>query len=101
MHVPEGQRLIRCFVHGKNFPGAILALPYSFGFYTTRYIAAVDAQAAEMAVLESLRNEPALQLPADMEKPTDARVYFESIDAVPNDTPPVPNAGFTFYQMDT
>jgi hypothetical protein len=63
MHVPEGQKLFRCFIHGKNFPGAILSLPYDFGFYTTRYIAAVDAEAAEMTVLEALRNEPTLQVP--------------------------------------
>lgn len=101
MHVPEGLRLFRCFVHGENFPGAILSLPYAFGFYTTRYIAAVDAKAAEMAVLELLRNEPTLQMPPDLEKPTEARVFFERIEEVPNDTPPVPNAGFSFYQMDT
>ena len=101
IHVPEGQRLFRCFVHGENFPGEMLSLPYSIGFYTTRYIAAADAEAAEMAVLSLLREDPSLQLPQGLEKPKDARVYFERIEEVPNDTPPIPNGGFTFYQMGT
>src|SRR5687767_16037763 len=99
IHVPEGQRLFRCFVQGENFPGEMLSLPYSIGFYTTRYIAATDAEAAEMAVLSLLREDPSLQLPHGLEKPKDARVYFERIEEVPNDTPPIPNSGFTFYQI--
>jgi hypothetical protein len=101
IHVPEGQRLFRCFVHGENFPGEMLSLPYSIGFYTTRYIAATDAEAAELAVLARLREDPSLQLPLGLEKSKEARVYFERIEVVPNDTAPVPNAGFTFYQMGT
>jgi hypothetical protein len=101
IHVPDGQRLFRCFVHGENFPGEMLSLPYSIGFYTTRYIAAEDAEAAEMAVLSLLREDPSLQLPHGVEKPKDARVHFERIEEVPNDTPPIPNGGFTFYQMGT
>ena len=99
--MPEGQRLFRCSVHGENFPGAILSVSCSIGFYTTRYIAAENAEAAEMAVLEILKKDPALQLPPGVEKPADARVYFEEIEELPSDTRPTSNSGFSFYEMDT
>jgi hypothetical protein len=79
----------------------MLSLPHAVGFYTTRYIAAVDAKAAEMAALEMLRVDPALQLPPGVEKSADARVYFERIEEVPMATPPLPNEGFSFYEMNT
>jgi hypothetical protein len=101
VHVPDGQRLFRCLVHGENFPGEMLSLEHRVGFYTTRYVAAEDAQAAEMLVLAVLKADSSLQLPEGVAKPVDARVYFEKIEEVPNDTPPVPNAGFTFYAMGT
>lgn len=78
----------------------MLSLPYDVGFYTTRYIAAPDAGAAEVAVLAMLRADPSLQLPAGIEKSKAARVYFDRIEVVPADTPPVPNSGFTFFQME-
>ncbi|MDS4029276.1 MAG: hypothetical protein RKO66_04285 [Candidatus Contendobacter sp.] len=101
LRVPDGQRLYRCLAHGENFPGAILSRTEAIGFYTTRFVVAKDAQTAEMLVLEMLRAEPGLQLPEGVDKPMDARVSFERIEEVPNDTPPQPNAGFTFYVMGT
>jgi hypothetical protein len=79
----------------------MLALPYTIGFYTTRYVTAESPEAAEMLALAVLRSDPSLQLPGDIEMPLDARVYFEKIEEVPNDTPQVPNSGFTFYEMGT
>jgi hypothetical protein len=78
----------------------MLSLTNPVGFYTTRYVAAENAQAAEALVLAILKADPSLQLPEGVEKPKDARVYFESIEEVPDDTPPLPDAGFTFYEMD-
>ena len=101
LHVPDGHRLYRCLAHGENFPGAILSRVEAIGFYTTRFVVAKNAQAAEMLVLEMLRAEPGLQLPDGVVKPMDARVSFEKIEEVPSDTPPQPNAGFTFYVMGT
>ena len=101
VHVPDGQRLFRCSVRGENFPGAMLSLPNPIGFYTTRYVAAENAEVAEMRALAILKTDPSLQLPEGVERSQDARIYFESIEEVPGDTPPVPNAGFTFYEMGT
>jgi len=101
VHVPEGYRLFRCSVHGENFPGAILALPNPIGFYATRYVAAENAEAAEMLTLTILKADPSLQPPEGTEKPKDTCVYFENIEEVPNDTLPVPNTGFSFYEMGT
>ncbi len=101
VHVPDGQHLFRCSVHGENFPGEMLSLPNPIGFYATRYVAAQNAEAAEMLVLAMLKADPSLQLPEGIEKPKNARVHFESIEEVPNDTRPVSNAGFPFYEMGT
>jgi len=78
-----------------------LASPNPIGFYATRYAAADSPAAAEMLVLATLRNDPSLQLPADVEKSSATRIFFEKIEEVPNDTPPVPNKGFSFYEMGT
>jgi hypothetical protein len=40
-------------------------------------------------------------LPPGVEKPADARVYFEKIEELPDDTRPTSNSGFSFYEMDT
>jgi hypothetical protein len=101
IQVPDGQRLFRCLVRGENFPGAILSSPKPIGFYATRYTAAESAAAAEILVLAVLRNDASLQLPVGVEKSPDTRVYFESIEEVPSDTLPVPNRGFSFYEMGT
>ena len=101
IHVPEGHKLFRCLVRGENFPGAILGSPNPIGFYTTRYAAAESPAAAEMLVLSILRSDASLQLPPGVEKSPDTRVFFERIEEVPSDTPPVPNKGFSFYEMGT
>lgn len=98
--VPKGHQLYRCLVRGENFPGEMLTLPYDVGFYTTRFVTAADAGAAEMAVLAMLKEDPALARPdVPAEKAKRARVYFEKIEVVPDDTPQTPNSGFTFFQM--
>jgi hypothetical protein len=101
IRVPDGHKLFRCLARGENFPGGILASPNPIGFYATRYVAAESPAAAEMLALGILRNDASLQLPSGVEKSPDARVFFESIEEVPSDTPPVPNKGFSFYEMGT
>ena len=90
--------LYRCLILGENFPGALLGEPEPVGFYTTRYVEAGTAEAAELLALEMLRNDKALKV-APGAHTKEARIHFEQIEEVPPETERVPNAGFTFFNM--
>lgn len=88
----------RCFIEGENFPGVLIGDQGLFGFYTTRWVEASDAEAAELIALDALRSDPKLQLESK-DLRTDARVYFDEIVEV--DGPGGPNTGFVWYPMDS
>ncbi len=68
------------------------------GFYTTRWVEAETAEAAEPLALEMVRNE--FQFSAeDRRRAPDAMMYFEEIVEVEPDTPRVPNQGATWFPM--
>jgi hypothetical protein len=92
--------LYRCLIQGENFPGVLFAEPDPIGFYTTRFVEAAGPAEAVKAALEVLRLDPTLQLPP-AQRSNDARIHFEAVEEVPPDTPKAPNAGFTFFVMDT
>jgi hypothetical protein len=86
----------RCFVRGENFPGELIGEVAQIGFYTTRFIEASNANEAEQLVLEGLVAEESLKLPKDITKPTDTKIYFESINEISfHDIGS--NSGFTFF----
>ena len=90
--------LYRCLICGENFPGALVGKRSPIGFYATRFIEATSRDEAESLALDQLRNEDALDVPAEL-RSQDARVFFEEIVEVSTDTERVPNAGFTFFVM--
>lgn len=91
-------RLFRCSICGENFPGKLLDQEDLVGFYATRYVEADTPEQAELIALDLLREDAGLDLPPE-HRSQDARVYFESIDEVPEDTERAPNAGFVFFTM--
>ena len=88
--------LFRCFIHGKDFPGSLIGESEPIGFYTTRFVVAATPDEAEMLALSLLKSDEKLAVP-ESDRTTDARVYFEEIELVPDDTDQVPGSGFTFY----
>ncbi|RYG85980.1 MAG: hypothetical protein EON58_22280 [Alphaproteobacteria bacterium] len=88
--------LYRCFIHGENFPGSILGESQPIGFYTTRFVVAATPDEAETVALALLKADESLVVP-ESERTSDARVYFEGIEEVSDDTDQVPGSGFTFY----
>jgi len=92
--------LFACSVRGENFPGAMIGESKPIGFYTTRYVEATSAAAAEAAVLERLRKEPAFNVPASA-RSKDAKIYFDEISEISDDAPQVAGTGFTFFIMGT
>ena len=95
-------KLFRCFILGENFPGKILSQSTPIGFYTTRFVRAVNSEEAEMAALTLLRDDEALRLdPSD--RPPDAKLFFESVEEI-DELPEgcrEPGGGFTFFDMGT
>jgi hypothetical protein len=92
--------LFRCLIRGDNFPGKLIGKRKPVGFYTTRFIEAATAEQAEMLAVELLRTDPNLDA-APKHRTGDARVYFEEIHEVPEETERKPNKGFTFFLMGT
>ena len=90
----------RCFICGENFPGQLIGKIVPVGFYVTRFVEAVNAEAAESAALQSLRDEPILTPPPGYARLGQARVYFEEIEELAvervSDVPP----GFVWHSMD-
>ncbi len=87
----------KCFIEGENFPGALIGKSQPVGFYTTRCVEASSADEAELIALDTLRREPAFDIPVD-QRPKDARVYFTEI--VETHGPDGANAGATWFVMD-
>ncbi|HET6536276.1 MAG TPA: hypothetical protein VFG41_08845 [Sphingomicrobium sp.] len=69
------------------------------GFYTTRWVEAETAEAAEQGALESVRSEFTFS-EEDRQKAPDAMMYFEEIVEVEPDTPRVPNKGASWFPME-
>ena len=69
------------------------------GLYSTRWVEAETAEAAEPLALEMLRDEFRFS-DEDKKKAPDAKAYFEEVVEMPPETPRVPNAGATWFSMD-
>ena len=90
----------KCFIEGQNFPGYIIGESAPVGFYTTRFVQAASQEEAEQLALNKLKTDENLTLPNGIEKPTNAKVFFERIEEVSVDAIGS-NGGFTFYVMGT
>ena len=89
----------QCFIRGEKFPGFVLRQKKSVGFYTTRFVEARDAEAAETKALAQLKKDKALAVPR-FRRNRMARVHFEEIREMSR-RPLKPNTGFVFYDEDT
>jgi hypothetical protein len=69
------------------------------GFYTTRWVEAETAEAAEPIALELVRDEFRFS-DGDRRRAPDAMMYFEEIVQVEPDTPRVPNKGASWFSME-
>jgi hypothetical protein len=89
----------QCFIRGENFPGELLGETGLYGFFTTRWVEAENEAEAELISLDMLKNEATFQLPESLPKPTLAKVYFESIEAI-DQLPESPGCGATWFRED-
>lgn len=90
----------KCFILGENFTLIEEGKVKDFGFYTTRWVEASDANAAEMKALEILKADEFLSdLPEEQKNPK-AKVYFQEIEELSEKPKQVPGAGFTWFEME-
>ena len=89
----------RCTIRGENFPFRISGRVRPTGFYTTRWVNASAAEAAELKALGLLRKDKAFVIPACLRTEA-AMVYFERIDRVSAASKRGrANSGFVFFPM--
>jgi hypothetical protein len=89
----------RCLVRGENFPGEIIGEAGIYGFYTTRWIQALNEKRAELRAVEALRRDPKLALPRDFPVPANSRVYVERIQQVSR-LPRMRGGGATWFRQE-
>lgn len=92
----------RVFVRGENFLMDVDSVNQMLGFYTTRFVEAEDEQAAEYAVMDSLRSDPKL-VGSVLNEDTDPPMMFaEEIEELESfEGFPAPGTGFTFYPAES
>jgi hypothetical protein len=90
----------RCFIRGENFPGPLVGEAGAVGFYVTRFVEAADAEAAEVAALQTLRAEPKLSPPSGYTPSGKARVFFEEIAELAADQVPQVQPGLVWHLME-
>ncbi len=90
----------RVKLNGKNFWLRLDADPKRLGFYTTRYVEANNAQEAELAAVQLIRDDPELQGVLN-ERSDPPMIYAEEIIEVTVLDSKYVNAGYTFYIEDT
>jgi hypothetical protein len=95
----------RCFVRGENFP---LKRPGHgkrkssglFGFYATRWVDAIDPDAAELRCVELLRRDKDLTQIKRVEGVT-PMIFIEEIEELRGEPETHPGSGFTFFAMES
>ena len=93
-------KYFRCLIHGKDFPFKNSQEEPNKGFYTTRCVQAKDEIEAEQLALDNLRAEIKSLCP-EMKPNKEAKVYFEEIVEVAQESASEIKGGFTFYEMGT
>ena len=89
----------KCLMRGEHFPGQLADHDGRFGFYVARFVEAGDANQAEIAALQKLRDEPRLAPPPGYAPTGQAKVFFEEIEELAADRVPPTQPGFAWYPM--
>src|SRR5262245_3088122 len=90
----------KCPVSGENFPGVLIGQQMPLGFYTTRFIEAIDADSAEVIALQSLRADPDLAPPRGFTATGQAKLYVQEIEEIGAHEVPAVQPGIVWYPMD-
>ena len=89
----------RCFIRGEHFPGECIGRRGLYGFYTTRWLQALNEHHAEIKAVEILRKDTSFALPAGVPKSPDTKVYVEEIERIAR-LPRFRGKGATWFAQD-
>lgn len=88
----------RVFVRGENFLINLDDVQQKLGFYTTRYVEALNEEAAECVVMDMLRGDPKLAKGVLNNKSDPPMMYAEEVEEIDSFKGlPLPGTGFAFY----
>lgn len=94
-------KIFKCFIRGEGFPGLVVGVSGSVGFYTTHYVRASDESEIESIVWQNMLNDERLSpilAPCDL---SEIKVTLEEIEGVPEDDFNRELQGFVWYEMNT
>lgn len=91
--------IYRCLIRGENFPGMVIGKNGLVGFFTTRWVEALDEVSAEHLALQGLKKEPLFEIALEL-RHAEARVYFDEIIAVAEKPTDIIEGGATWFPMD-
>jgi hypothetical protein len=89
----------RCVILGENFPLRVDGQEELHGFYTTRWVQALDEKRAELKAVEMVRRELRPHLPPDHPLARKARMCLDNIGRV-GSLPRFRGGGFAWFAMD-
>lgn len=88
----------RVFVRGENFLINLDDVEQKLGFYTTRYVEALNEEAAEYVVMDMLRGDPKLAKGVLNDKSDPPMMYAEEVEEIDSfEGLPLRVSGFAFY----
>ena len=73
----------RCLLRGEHIPGEVIGSAGLYGFYTTRWVQALNPRRAELRAVEAVRRDPKMAVPDGVPRSPDARVHVEEIERIP------------------
>ena len=73
----------RCFIRGEHIPGEVIGSTGLYGFYTTRWVQALNRRRAELRAVEVVRRDPRMGVPEGVPQSDAARLYVEDIEQIP------------------
>ena len=88
----------RVFVRGENFHLKEEGSVKRFGFYTTRFVEALDEDQAEQTAVELVRSEDQLREAVCNDQSDPPMIFVEEIDQI--STFEAQRSGFTLYEDD-
>jgi len=91
----------RVLLHGENFLFTTEdGRPQVHGFYTTRWVEAENAEAAELAAVELVRSDPGLVEATVNPRDDSPMIYLADLRELADfDGVSPPGAGYTFYTV--
>ena len=89
----------KILIEGNNFKISIDGIPQKYGFFTTRYVEAIDEEEAKRKVIDLVKSEIGSYILNNPEDPPYIE-FEENLEIESFMDSNVPGSGFTWFEMD-